>query len=457
MELNSSNPSQILFWNHVEYIGIPFISALWLTTALMYTGHFLRYRGMLLTAIYAVPLITMILRLTNDYHYLYFASITYTNAYGTTLLAKTMGPWAYVQMIHAMLMLLLAMGFFIYDSTKSEERQRGKVLFVIVATLFGVAGLLLSVIKPFGLLIDYMALCLPITSIAVIVAIARYDLLETRSIARSRAFETNDDALLLVNRNGKILDYNSSAKNVFDQIHIPLNNAHLSKLLDSSPDLLKALNGTETAIVELNMDSEQCYYEVTTKAIDNRKVPRGWIKELHDITPIYRLNKRLREQAMTDELSTLGNRRAFMTTGREWVARSDAKGSSLHLLMLDLDHFKNINDCYGHPAGDIVIRSFSQILRGHFGAHDLVARLGGEEFAVLHTDSDETDIHQLVDALLLSTAQRTYHYQDAQFHVTVSIGMTQKQPDQTLEDMMRQADKALYESKRQGRNRFVTL
>ena len=120
--------------------------------------------------------------------------------------------------------------------------------------------------------------------------------------------------------------------------------------------------------------------------------------------------------------------------------------------MLDLDHFKDVNDRYGHPTGDLVIHEFAQLLKEHFGPESLIARLGGEEFAVMVTDLGEDEMLHKIDSLLEKAALHTYSFFGSRFHVTVSAGMTKRQPEQKLESMMHLSDKALYISKDKGRN-----
>lgn len=452
MELNSYNPAQIEFWNYIEYIGIPFISALWLTSALMYTGCFIRYKKILLLAIYVIPLITVVLRFTNNYHHLYFSSVSYMEEYGRLFLLKKAGPWMYVQLFHSMFMVLAAMGLFVVDSFKSAEKYRGKILLTVSASVFAVAGLILSQVKPFGFTIDHMALCLPVACFLIILAISWYDLLETGAIARSKVFQAGSDAILLLNQQNKVLDYNSSAEQLFKQINIHLDNGYITSLFHQVPDLLESFEKTETSVVKLFIHEEARYFDVITQNIDDRSASRGLIKIIREVTEVYRLNEELKRQVLTDELSTLNNRRAFMQTGKEWIVKSDETGSSLYLLMLDLDFFKNVNDQYGHPAGDQVIRDFSQILKAGFDAGSLIARLGGEEFGVLYAGFDDEKMMQTISALLKKAEQHTYRYRNDQFHVTVSMGATKKQSGQTLESMMSKADKALYQSKNRGRN-----
>ncbi|MEA4815485.1 MAG: diguanylate cyclase [Lachnospiraceae bacterium] len=457
MELNSSTPSQIIFWNRIQYIGIPFVSALWLTTGLMYIGHFTRYKKLLFAAIYTIPIITLILRFTNDYHHLYFASINYAEGFGRLFLVKKSGPWMYVQASHSATMIFISMGLFIFDTVKKAEKEAGKIVLIVAASVFAVMGLLLAQLNPFGFQVDYMALCLPITCVMMILAISRYDLLEAKSVARSKVFEASSDAILLISHQNRILDYNNSAKRLFEQIDIHLGNKDLSVLFEKVPSLLEGFKKTKLYIIKLRINGEERYYGITTEKIDDHNILRGWIKIIRDVTEIYQLNEKLKKQAMTDELSVLSNRRAFIKTGREWILKSEENSQTLHLLMMDLDYFKNVNDQYGHPAGDLVIRDFAQMLKSHFASECLIARLGGEEFAALLAGFNDDEILQMINSLLAEADQHVYSYFGNQFHVTVSIGVTKRQSGQTLENMMGNADKALYQSKDRGRNCVTVL
>lgn len=457
MELNASSSSQILFWNLVEYIGIPFISALWLTAALMYTGNLIRHKKLWLAAIFIIPGITLILRFTNDSHHLYYAATSFSAAYGRLIFIKEAGPWQYVQTFHSMLMIFLSMGLFIHDSIISENRQKRKIQLMTVASLFAAAGLILSLIKPFGSVIDYMALCLPITCVTVILAIARYDLLEIKAVARNMAFNSGRDAILLLNRQNKVLDYNTSAKQLCEQLHIQLDNGYLDSLFKETPELLNNLEHTEQAVVKLDVHDEERYFDIITKSIRDHHITRGWIKTIRDITETYQLNAELKKLALTDELSGLNNRRAFFQFGKERLPEFSAGAKEPYLLMLDLDHFKNINDQYGHPAGDQAIRDFSRIMKRNFGDSGMIARFGGEEFAILYPGLNDFEMMQALTAFLTVAEQHIYCYQDCRFHLTVSIGAAKWQSGQTLETALSRADKALYLSKGRGRNCITFL
>lgn len=458
MELNAVSEPWILFWNRAEYLGIPFVSALWLLVALQYTGHFSRFRRLLLTAMFGIPFTTLVLRQTNTLHHLYFANEGFVREFGKLMFVKTPGPWMYVQLVHSMLMIFAAMGLFLADSVGSEEKDAGKIRLIIAASFFAASGLVLTMVRPLGLHIDYMAFCLPLAAILVIFSILRYDFLETRFLAESMVFEASRDAILLVNRKNKVIDTNRSTEELLRRIGAESVGGSLEDLFLQAPALLQSLRSTETSIAKLELGTEREYYEVSTKSIDPQRESRGWMKTIRDVTEIYQLNESLKVQALMDELSGLNNRRAFLQSGQLRMADSDRTGRALHLLMMDLDHFKNVNDQYGHPAGDLVIQNFSALLKEVFGPDSLIARLGGEEFGVLTAGPSAAEVRRQAEILQKRMEGFEHRYGDKSFRVTVSIGIAGKSGfGQTLEELLHLADKALYRSKDSGRNRTTVL
>jgi diguanylate cyclase (GGDEF)-like protein/PAS domain S-box-containing protein len=172
---------------------------------------------------------------------------------------------------------------------------------------------------------------------------------------------------------------------------------------------------------------------------------------------IRQLNKQLERQAMTDELTGLANRRAFFIRGGDEIRRVRRYQSTFSLLMLDIDEFKNVNDTYGHEAGDLMLQTVARTIEENVRESDFVARLGGEEFAVLLPST------QLQEALVsaeriragIDASQSTHRGQS--MHVTVSIGVMQYQPEMSdLDDVLRDADAAMYHAKGRGRNRVFS-
>jgi diguanylate cyclase (GGDEF)-like protein len=163
---------------------------------------------------------------------------------------------------------------------------------------------------------------------------------------------------------------------------------------------------------------------------------------------------RVRLLSLTDELTDLPNRRAFMRRLEDEVARVQRYGFPLSFVLIDLDHFKVVNDEYGHAAGDEVLRVYSKNILSIFRHHDMVARYGGEEFAVLlpNTDSDGT-VRALNKVRRRANETRWQTNGKVADVPTFSAGVSLYKPGESASAFIERADKALYRAKRLGRNR----
>jgi len=162
----------------------------------------------------------------------------------------------------------------------------------------------------------------------------------------------------------------------------------------------------------------------------------------------------LRRMATTDALTGLSNRGEFEKRFQRECERAQRNGQSLALLLVDLDHFKQINDAHGHGCGDTVLQAVARTLRGCVRPTDSACRLGGEEFAVLLTDITHADALAIAERIRQAIQQTSIHYRDYEIRVTASIGLAELGLDgHDLEAIYRVADIRLYESKAAGRNR----
>jgi len=165
--------------------------------------------------------------------------------------------------------------------------------------------------------------------------------------------------------------------------------------------------------------------------------------------------ERAENLARTDELTGINNRRAFYDCGMREVEVAQRHGHSISLLMLDLDHFKTINDDHGHAAGDALLVAVSDIIRQGVRGTDILGRIGGEEFAIVlpHTRLDAA--RELAEKLRRRIAEWKLPYDGVQLAVTASIGVAERRDGEHLDALISRADGALYTAKREGRNRVV--
>lgn len=163
-----------------------------------------------------------------------------------------------------------------------------------------------------------------------------------------------------------------------------------------------------------------------------------------------------RGEALIDPLTGILNRRGFESRAKQTLARRTTPGDGVSLLMVDIDHFKNINDTYGHLFGDKVIRGIAETLKSKVRSEDSVARIGGEEFAVLLAETDATGARTVAEHIRQAIEKSKIQRLDTQEKIggiTISIGVAACACGGSLMKLLEQADKALYASKGQGRNR----
>lgn len=217
--------------------------------------------------------------------------------------------------------------------------------------------------------------------------------------------------------------------------------------------MVENLEYTEFDIPDTLLDEIQQNIEHIIRDFD---VPEeNKMEVIKQINYIYTRTKYL---SITDELTGLSNRRCFDNTLEKEFLRALRYNNKLTLVMFDIDHFKAVNDTYGHPCGDYILKEVANAALQTFRKTDSVFRFGGEEFVVILT---ETDIKQ--SEIPLERFRKTIEtldltYQNQQINITVSIGACQL--DQSIgnkEEFLQKADNALYDAKNSGRNKVVFL
>jgi diguanylate cyclase (GGDEF)-like protein len=164
-------------------------------------------------------------------------------------------------------------------------------------------------------------------------------------------------------------------------------------------------------------------------------------------------NARLERQSLEDALTGLGNRRFLEVSLQREAERARRVRKPLSLAILDIDHFKEVNDSYSHQIGDAVLQSLALLLRSHARASDVIARYGGEEFVILCPDTDAAQTRGLCERLRSAVETHDWERLAPGLRVTVSLGLGSAEDAASLETLFASADAALYRAKREGRNR----
>ena len=265
--------------------------------------------------------------------------------------------------------------------------------------------------------------------------------------------------MIVVNRkDGTILQANEAARGYFGEG--PLRQPHAIQASIERRDLRKLtmileangrIDGFETRLKLAGGAARDVLLSVTTAEVDG---VAAVLVALTDITGRKEMEANLERLASTDPLTGLVNRAHFFALAKGEIRRARRYGRPLAVIMADIDHFKRINDTYGHGEGDRALASFADLCRKLVRAEDTVARLGGEEFGLLLPETDADQAMALANRL--RAAVEDLHLGSLPAPITISIGISQLLAGETtLDAALSRADQALYAAKRSGRNRVV--
>jgi diguanylate cyclase (GGDEF)-like protein len=196
--------------------------------------------------------------------------------------------------------------------------------------------------------------------------------------------------------------------------------------------------------------------EYSSSPIFDQGIIRGVVVTFSDITERKRLEEELQHQATTDELTGEINRRHFLSLAFGELTRAIRLEHPLSIALIDIDHFKSINDTYGHAVGDQALIVFSKICRQNIREIDVFARFGGDEFALLLPETSREQAFMTIERVRLVLADQPFVLAGKPVSITISSGIASLSSDQeTFDVLLSRADQALYQAKEAGRNCVV--
>jgi len=287
--------------------------------------------------------------------------------------------------------------------------------------------------------------------------------------AQARTFmDTAMDAVIVLDQERRVLEFNGAAERMFG---FPAATMRGRNVEDFMPEQSVPAHRALLAAAAAGSDSE-CVgqgREILARAADGREFPvevsvgsaelaggRVFVGILRDISERKAVEEELQRLATTDGLTGILNRRAFTAEAERLVALARRHDHPLALFILDADKFKNINDSYGHPVGDEVLKALVRTIGAGLRQSDVFGRLGGEEFGLLLPQTPPAGAHQLGLRLLQAVRQVRLPLAQGELSFSVSIGAALLAgPGDDLEAMMHRADAALYAAKAGGRDRLA--
>ena len=463
------------FWLKIQNVGIVNQPIFWMLFALNYVYPNRPVNRLLLVSLWIIPAITFALLFRPEWFHLYYAATRLATEHGGPLIV-TRGVWYFPQLTQTYLLIIVSAGilgqWFIKERSNYEKPMALLVIAVLAPWLVNLFFQIALIFNPaFVSPIDLMVVAFTLSALMIVLIVYRSLLFDVRPIARGLVMEHIPEMVVTVDALDRVLDANAVAQRWLGK--------NEKDIVGKDP--LDVFRGWQQLINRFLLNHETCEeiqvgdpprtLELTVKPIYDKKGKlQGRAIVAHDVTDRKKLENDLRaqlemneslraqleDQAIRDPLTRAFNRRFFSETLDQEVSRAAREGSTVSIIILDLDFFKKFNDTHGHKCGDVVLQTLADFLFTNTRSGDIVCRYGGEEFVILMPNTSVEHASERAETLCASYASLAIEYGEHTLHSTFSAGVA-GYPEHGAEGetILHAADQALYQSKRDGRNRVT--
>ncbi|MCU0658380.1 MAG: diguanylate cyclase [Polyangiaceae bacterium] len=440
------------FWLDATYVGVVMTPPALLIFTLEFAGQQRRVRGPLLAGLALEPVLVLVALWTDPWHNLFFAG---QRAQNTSLILDA-GPVFWANVVYGY--LLVAMGFGVLwlhrRSAAGVHRSQTTMMLMAVAIPWLSSMMFVAGLQPFPA-IDNTPLAFSLTALIVAWGLVRYGMLDVVPIAREILLDEMPDAMLVLDARKRVVDMNPAARALLPGLDAGHIGRHAEVVLTSWPEVIHGLDSSEES-ARLHDDAGRWFDLRISRMKDPRGLPLGYLLVWRDVSALQAANAELEALASRDPLTQVFNRRQFFLLAERELLRAERKGTPLTLALLDIDHFKLVNDTHGHQTGDEVLIGFVQRCQGVCRATDVLARYGGEEFVLLLPETGGSDASAILERILQALRAAPLETTKTPIEVRCSAGLAcWSGPAESLQSLVGRADEALYLAKQQGRNRVV--
>lgn len=454
-EVAQTVTSHALFWLHVEYLGIPWVPGFWILATC-------RHNSIKVSPVapFLIPVLTFVGHFTNLKNLFYSGPAMLVYHAPFWVLEIPRGPLYKLYAAYLIGTFLCGAGMYLSGLRNGSPIHRKQSILLVMSSIVPVTGYLLYLadMSPKGL--DITPFTLSVSAVLTFRVIRYAGIFDLVPLARGHVFLGMRDAVLILDTRGRLMDFNPAAGTLLPFLSNENLGARVQELFPHDPELCQALlTSDQSQELRLGADPKSHHFEVRTFKLLSGEKQLGCAAILSDITSQVHLREELRRLADTDSLTGVANRRRFVETLEKHCEARDSIGVCFSLLLLDLDHFKAINDCYGHPAGDEVLCSVTKRLQLCIRPCDLLGRLGGEEFAILLPDICSKDAGTIAERIRTALAKEPVRVGKHEIRVTASIGVTSYaalEPT-NYDALLKSVDTKLYQAKENGRNQVVMI
>jgi len=443
----------IKVWTAIQYVGMAFSTPLGLLFIMQYLGFRLTRKKIM--ALLAIPFISLIMVATNDIHHFHYRVFEIDPVLGTPYVYQEIGIW---YIIHGMFTFgCMFVSFLLVlihwkETTKAYRQQLialmcGQLIPMITAFIY------LLGLTPQG--VDPVPMVLWASSFLYLWSINSSRLFRVMPVAKDAIFHSINDGVIVLDESERLIEFNQACSKVFPQltrsmIGRDIRKAWLEVTGQTMPFTLEAAVNTQDIEIVLSNHT----YQVRITELQHVNHGKGLLLIFTDITELKELQRQLEQQAYYDELTQINNRRAFFQQCNQAYSEAGEASSAFTVILMDIDHFKNVNDTYGHAIGDQLLVHVVKVCQSVLKKGELFARYGGEEFVLALKDHTLSEGQALANLLCNSVESQPLMTTEGAIRATISCGVAEGTiGKETLYQLLNNADKALYAAKQAGRNR----
>ncbi|NOH01042.1 MAG: diguanylate cyclase [Chloroflexi bacterium] len=473
-----------LFWLRVENIGIQSVPVLWFFFAMKYTRLDRWLTGKPSQFLFwIIPVISLVFLFSEDlFHYYYTHTQVAAETGGPLLISR--GPMYWVALSQTYPLSLAGTAALIWRFLRSRTTYRKQTPYLIGAVAIPFAINIVYQIAPntipiFEVPVDLTPLSFNIAAILLAASIFGLHLFDLVPIARDTVMEHIPEMVFVVDVHDRVIDANAIAQKWLGKSLSEIEGKDPVEVFRGWPQLLNRFFFTEYSREEIEIPGNPPHtleiivtpiYNrmnalegrvILARDITERKLLENQLKSLNQslqnqLDENERLRLQLQEQAIRDPLTGVFNRRFFAEALDRETAQATRENTPFSIIIMDVDHFKQFNDTYGHKCGDVVLLTLAKFLTENTRRGDIVCRYGGEEFVILMPDATTESAYERAEFFRKEFEKSRIEYDGKILKSTFSAGVasfpTHAHSGETLLNL---ADHALYQSKADGRNRVT--
>ncbi len=452
LELCSDTLEGKLLWAQSKYLGSTVGPVLWFVLALKLSRHEHWLAPPLQLLLMAFCIVTCLVVFTDDQHHWFWRDMHLVE--GEPESQAEHGPyfWVYAATIYSLVLITVVMLFRYFRDTPGFYRRQAALL--ALGGFIPLGGRILEDFFKIDIFphVDNIIVLFLVSGVLFGVAIFRFGAFSLVHIGHHLVIRDIGAGIIVLDVAQRVVELNPYASALIAPTHANPLGQPVHKLLENWPQVdLAQLSGQEMAL------GERWFQLQGTRILAENGELAGYSVVIFDISARKQAEAQLAMLARMDALTGLANRRHFDELAVGEFARARRLGHPLTVMMFDIDHFKRINDQYGHPVGDEVIRCVADIGRQQLRALDPLARYGGEEFIGLLLECPLGPALEMAERIRRAVAEVRLPIAGLELSVTVSLGLASLTDECAgMDELISRADQALYSAKKEGRNRVCS-